>query len=69
MGISEDFTSLLNAGKIEEARALLEREKARSKFEPDTIKTGKSGEAIFYKGRRRVEQNTSGDWQPVPKRK
>ncbi|MGY5780306.1 hypothetical protein [Rhizobium sp. LEGMi135b] len=68
MSKSEELMALISAGKIEEARALLEQEKARAKFEPDTVKTGKSGEAIFYKGRRRVEQGPSGDWQLAPKK-
>ncbi|NTJ68655.1 hypothetical protein G6M50_30910 [Agrobacterium rhizogenes] len=68
MGSSEDFMALLNAGKINEARALLDREKEASKFAPDSVKTGKSGEAEFYRGRRRVEQNAAGEWQLVPKR-
>lgn len=69
MGSDENFMALLQAGKIDEARALLAREKKASKFEPDTISTGKSGEAVFYKGRRRVEQNSAGEWQLVPKKK
>jgi hypothetical protein len=68
MGSAEDFMALLNAGKINEARALLEREKEASKFAPDSAKTGKSGEAVFYRGRRRVEQNAAGEWQLARKK-
>jgi len=57
------FTELLKAGKVDEARAMLEAEKIKAKFAPDSI-TQKQGEsAIFFKRGKRVEVDENGNWQ------
>ena len=59
----DEFMDLLKSGKIDEARAIIEGQKADSKFSPDTVvaNTGKS--ARFTKKGKAVEIGEDGKWR------
>jgi len=59
----DEFMDLLKSGKIDEARAIIEGQKADSKFSPDTI-VGLSGKsARFTKKGKAVEIGEDGKWR------
>lgn len=58
----EDFVNLLKQGKVNEARALLDEEKRKSAYAPDTIK---ANPARFYRGSMQVELGEDGAWRPL----
>jgi hypothetical protein len=57
-----DFLALLKEGKIEEARTILETEKSKSKYAPDTINTVKGKPPRFTKKGKPVELGDDGKW-------
>jgi hypothetical protein len=57
-----DLMTLVNAGKIKEALAIVEAQKAKVKYAPDTIRVVK-GEARFTKRGKLVEQGKDGIWR------
>lgn len=59
---AEDFRNLLKAGKINEARNLLEVETAKAKFAPDTV-TMKKGEVTITRRGKEIEQDAEGNWR------
>jgi len=62
-----DFMDLIKAGKIEEARALIEAQKAKVKYSPDTVTVTKGKPARFTKRGKAVELDKSGNWRLKPK--
>ncbi|MGB8844768.1 MAG: hypothetical protein WCC73_03760, partial [Terracidiphilus sp.] len=60
---SENFMTLLKEGKIEEARALIETEKANSKYSPDTIVAVEGGSPQFTRKGKPVELGDNGKWR------
>lgn len=67
MGFSNDVIALIKAGKREEALAIVERFKKENRLSPTRITTDKAGSPVFYRGKRRVIQNASGEWELAPK--
>lgn len=64
----DHYLDLLKQGRVAEARNLLEDEKVRAKYEPDTITAVKGKGMVFHKGRTKVEKGSDGIWRPVPKK-
>ena len=60
---SEDFMALLNEGKVDEARAMIETEKLNSEYAPDTIETTGAGKARCTKKGKAVELGGDGKWR------
>lgn len=65
VSFGEKWTALLNAGKIEEARAMLEAEGINAKYEPDTGRQEKGNSVQFTKEGKSVELDGNGNWRPV----
>jgi hypothetical protein len=63
----EDFMHLIKEGKIEEARALVEAQKAKVEYSPDTITAAKGKPARFTKKGKPVELGEDGNWRLKPK--
>ena len=61
-----DFMDLIKEGKIEEARALVEAQRVKVKYAPDTISVVK-GKPQFTKKGKPVELGEDGNWRPKPK--
>ncbi len=61
---AEEFMALLKAGKITEARALLETEKLNSEYAPDTVSAVKGKPPRFTKKGKPVELGDDGKWRP-----
>jgi hypothetical protein len=59
----ENFMTLLQEGKIEEARALIETEKANSKYSPDTVDAVNGKPPRFTKKGKPVELGDDGKWR------
>jgi len=57
------FAALVAAGRIDDARALIERQKAQVKFAPDTIMRTASGGVLCTRRGTVVEQDTGGTWR------
>jgi len=62
-----DFMDLIKEGKIEEARALVEAQRAKVKYAPDTISVVKGKPARFTKKGKPVELGEDGSWRLKPK--
>jgi hypothetical protein len=62
-----DLMDLINEGKIEEARALVEGQRAKGKYAPDTISVVKGKPARFTKKGKYVELGEDGNWRLNPK--
>lgn len=60
----EDFMALVKEGKIKEAQTLIETEKAKAKFSPDTIISEDGKPPRFTKRGKPVEQGKDGIWRP-----
>jgi hypothetical protein len=60
----EDFMALVKAGKRKEALAMLEEEKVRAKYSPDTITSEDGKPPRFTKRGKPVEQGEDGIWRP-----
>jgi len=58
-----DFMTLVQEGKIEEARALIETQRAKLKYSPDTIRAAKGKPPRFTKKGKRVELGDNGKWR------
>lgn len=65
--IVDKLQALVKEGRHAEARALLEEEKIRTKYEPNSIESVTGKPTIFRKGRQRVEQGPDGNWRPIKK--
>jgi hypothetical protein len=61
-----DFMDLIKEGKIEEALALVEAQRVKVKYAPDTISVVK-GKPRFTKKGKPVELGEDGNWRPKPK--
>jgi hypothetical protein len=61
-----DFMDLIKEGKLEEALALVEAQKAKVKYAPDKITVVK-GTARFTKKGKPVERGEDGNWRLKPK--
>lgn len=60
---SKDYLALLKAGKLDEARELIEQEMIKAKTEPNCIAIKSDGSAKFtYKGKS-VEPDGEGGWR------
>ena len=59
-----DFMTLVEEGKIEEARALIEAQRAKLKHSPDTIRVVKGKPPRFTKKGKPVELGDDGKWRP-----
>ena len=57
--------ALIKAGKIDEARAMLQAEKTKAEFEPDTILQAEDGSVICTKRGKTVEMDENGNWKLV----
>ena len=57
-----DLMTLIKEGRLEEARALVEAQKAKVRFAPDTISVIK-GTARFTKKGKPVERGEDGNWR------
>jgi hypothetical protein len=66
---ADNLMELIEAGKIDEVKALLKVQIAKAKFEPDEIRSGTDRKAKFYKRGRRVEKDENGEWQLLKKQK
>jgi hypothetical protein len=55
------FMELLRSGTVEESRAIIEAEKAKSKYFPDAA----AGNGRFTKRGKPVEKGNDGIWRPV----
>ena len=62
-----DFMDLIKEGKIKEARALVEAQRAKVKYAPDTISVVKGKPARFKKKGKPVELGEDGNWRLKPK--
>lgn len=61
--MSQDaYMALLKAGRIAEARAMLEVEIEKARFAPDTT-TAKDGTVTFTRRGKEVEQDADGYWR------
>jgi hypothetical protein len=63
----EDFMELIKEGKIEEARALVEAQKVKAKYSPDTITAANGKPPRFTKKGKPVELGEDGNWRLKPK--
>jgi hypothetical protein len=59
----EEFRALVEAGKRKEALAMLEEEKVRAKYSPDTITSVDGKPPKFTKRGKPVEQGKDGIWR------
>jgi hypothetical protein len=59
----DEFMELLKSGRIDEARAIIEREKADSKFSPDTVIANTGKPPRFTKKGKAVEIGEDGKWR------
>lgn len=59
---SESFLALLKAGKIDEARDLIEREKVKAKNSPNAVLIKKDGTAKFTHKGKEVLPDSDGGW-------
>jgi len=66
---SDDFMTLVNGGRIEEARAWVEAQELRVKYAPDTIRVSKGGKARLTKREKPVELDKDGVWRLKQKEK
>jgi hypothetical protein len=57
------FSDLIRAGKIDEARKMLDAEKLKAEFEPDTITKEADGKVIVTRRGKEVEQDSEGNWR------
>lgn len=62
-----DLMDLIKEGQIEEARALVEAQKGKVKYAPDTINVAKGKPARFTKKGKPVEHGEDGNWRPKQK--
>jgi hypothetical protein len=58
-----DFMTLVKEGKIEEAHALIETQRAKLKYSPDTIRAVKGKPPRFTKKGKSVELCDDGKWR------
>ena len=58
---TEEFTALVRAGRVDEARIVLETARRRVKFAPDTLTVGPSGLIRTRRGKE-VECDQEGRW-------
>lgn len=65
---SGDFMALVEAGKIKEAKAMLEAEKVKAEYEPDTITSVVGKPPLFTKRGKPVELGDDGIWRPKPEK-
>jgi len=65
----EDFMVLVNAGKIKEAQAMIEAEKVKARYSPDTIVSEDGKPPFFTKKGKHVEQGEDGIWRLKSKSK
>lgn len=65
---ADDFMALVKAGKIKEAQAMLEVEKVKAKYEPDTITSVQGKPPRFTKRGKPVELGDDGIWRPKPEK-
>ena len=63
----EAFMDLVKQGKIEEARALIEAQRVKVKYAPDTITVVTGKPAQFTKRGKPVELGEDGNWPLKPK--
>lgn len=61
---ADDFMALVKAGKIKEAQAMLEVEKVKAKYEPDTITSVQGKPPRFTKRGKPVELGDDEIWRP-----
>lgn len=59
----EDFMDLVKQGRIKEAQAVIEAEKVRCKYEPDTIISVDGKPPRFTKKGKPVELDEDGHWR------
>ena len=64
----EEFTALLNTGKIEEAKAMLAAEMIKAKYEPDTFISEDGKPPKFMKRGKLVERGEDGMWRLKPRK-
>jgi len=62
-----DFMDLIKEGKLEEARALIERQKVKMKYAPDTISVVNGKPPRLTKKGKLVELGEDGNWRLKPK--
>jgi hypothetical protein len=58
-----DLMTLINEGKIEEARAVVEVQKGKVKYAPDTIRAVTGKPPRFTKKGKSVELGADGNWR------
>ena len=67
MSDPKDLLDLIKEGKIEEARALIEAEKVKAKYAPDTLIDVKGKPPRFTKRGKPVELGEDRNWRIKPK--
>ncbi len=67
MSDAKDLLNLIKEGRIDEARALIEAEKVKAKYAPDTLTAVKCKPPRFTKGGKPVELGEDGSWRVKPK--
>lgn len=63
----KDFMKLIEQGRIEEAQGLIEAQKEKAKYAPDTITAVKGKPPRFTKKGKAVELDENGNWRPKAK--
>lgn len=62
---ASEILALVEAGKIDEARAMIDAELVKSKYHPDTIEAESGKAPKFMKNGKPVELGSSGTWRLV----
>jgi len=65
---ANEFMALLKDGKVAEARAMLEAEKVKARYAPDTVTATKGKPPRFTKKGKAVELGEDGVWKPKSKK-
>jgi hypothetical protein len=65
---ADEFIALLKDGKVTEAHAMLDAEKVKAQYAPDTITATKGKPPRFTKKGKAVELGEDGVWKPKSKK-